>query len=103
MTSRLVVRVVAVLSAVSLEARAQQVGIQHDAIGCVPGNQYPMFEACFADVSAVARARVNFKSESVHLPGSARWSLRNWFTPPMVSCCKGAIEPLSSNTIVTSQ
>jgi hypothetical protein len=49
--------------ALASPALAQGVAIEHRAIGCLLAGRHPELQACFADPSAVARARVNFRAE----------------------------------------
>ena len=44
---------------------AQGVAIDHKEIGCIVAGKYPKMNACFTPVSAVGKARVYFRPETV--------------------------------------
>src|SRR5688500_18914301 len=62
--SAIAILAIAILALAPGAASAQDVAIDHRAVGCVVAGQYPIFNACFSPAASLARARVYFKGES---------------------------------------
>ena len=75
-----------------LPARAQEVGIAHDEVKCIVAGRFPKMGACFTPASAVGKARVYFRPET----------LSSWFYVDMAkdAACHAGVLPKPSRKLI---